>query len=60
MTIFVTSPRYGAVSLLDELIRAVVPAHIAVTSNQEVSNYIVSNQYIGAGITSISISDIAI
>lgn len=44
--ILVTSGRYGAVDLLNDLIYNVIPAHLDVTSNQEVTTYIISNQYI--------------
>lgn len=48
LEILVTSGRYGAVTLLNDLIYNNIPAHLDVTSNQEVSNFIVSNQYIAA------------
>ena len=51
MSILVTSQRYGAVELLNDLILSVVPAHIAVTANQLVQSSSVSNQYIGSAIT---------
>ena len=51
MSILVTSQRYGAVELLNDLILSVVPAHIAVTANQLVQSSSVSNQYIGSAVT---------
>ena len=51
MSILVTSQRYGAVELLNDLILSVVPAHIAITANQLVQSSSVSNQYIGSAIT---------
>ena len=46
LDILVTSGRYGAIDLLNDLIYNVVPAHLDVTSNQIVEQYIPSNQYI--------------
>lgn len=51
MSILVTSQRYGAVELLNDLILSVVPAHIAVTANQLVQSSSVSNQFIGSAVT---------
>lgn len=48
LDILVTSGRYGAVTLLNDLIYNNIPAHLNVTSNQEVNQFIVSNQYIAA------------
>ena len=43
--IFVTSDRYGATSLLHDLIYSYVPAHLYVYSNQQVSNHTNSDAY---------------
>ena len=45
--IYVTSDRYGAIDLLYDLIWDVVPAHLQVYANQEVSNYVPNNAYVG-------------
>jgi len=60
LSIFVISQRYGAVELLNSLIASVVPAHLDVTSNQEVVRYITSNQYIAATATNTVIRDIPV
>lgn len=49
--IFVTSDRYGAVDLLYDVINDLVPAHLYVYANQEVSNYIASDHYTGCRMT---------
>lgn len=46
--IFVTSDRYGAISLLHDLIYSYVPAHLYVYSNQQVSNVTSSDAYYAA------------
>lgn len=46
LDILVTSGRHGAIDLLNDLIYNVVPAHLDVTSNQIVEQYIPNNQYI--------------
>ena len=46
--IIVTSDRYGAISLLHDLIYSYVPAHLYVYSNQQVSNMTSSNAYYAA------------
>ena len=43
--IFVSSDRYGATSLLHDLIYSYVPAHLYVYSNQQVSNHTNSDAY---------------
>lgn len=43
--IIVTSDRYGAISLLHDLIYSYVPAHLYVYSNQQVSNVTGSDAY---------------
>lgn len=43
--IIVTSDRYGAISLLHDLIYSYVPAHLYVYSNQQVSNVTSSDAY---------------
>lgn len=46
--IIVTSDRYGAISLLHNLIYSYVPAHLYVYSNQQVSNVTGSDAYYAA------------
>lgn len=46
--IIVTSDRYGAISLLHDLIYSYVPAHLYVYSNQQVSNVTNSDAYYAA------------
>lgn len=46
--IIVTSDRYGAISLLYDLIYSYVPAHLYVYSNQQVSNVTGSDAYYAA------------
>lgn len=46
--IIVTSDRYGAISLLHDLIYSYVPAHLYVYSNQQVSNVTSSDAYYAA------------
>ena len=46
--IIVTSDRYGAISLLLDLIYSYVPAHLYVYSNQQVSNVTSSDAYYAA------------
>ena len=46
--IIVTSDRYGAISLLHDLIYSYVPAHLYVYSNQQVSNVASSDAYYAA------------
>ena len=48
MTISVTSERYGAIDLLYDVINELVPAHLAVKANQQVTNNISSTIYIAA------------
>lgn len=50
-TITTTSDRYGAVDLLRDLIHRVIPAHLFVISNQQVTNYCVSRAYYGTRIS---------
>ena len=49
--IIVTSDRYGAISLLHDLIYSYVPAHLYVYSNQQVSNVTSSDAYYAARIS---------
>lgn len=58
--IIVTSNRYGAIDLLYDLIWAVVPAHLAISANQQVTNNVAGNQYIGAIASRCFIQDIKI
>lgn len=60
ITILVTSSRYGAIELLDSLINAVVPAHLEVTSNQEIVRYSASNHYIAGALSSATIHEIPV
>ena len=60
LTIFTTSQRYGAVDLLNRLIALNIPAHLNVTSNQEVVRYIQSNQYLAASVTNTVVRDIPV
>lgn len=48
MTISVTSERYGAIDLLYDVINELVPAHLAVKANQQVTNNINSTIYFAA------------
>ena len=48
LVIKLTSERYGAVSLLYNLLLDVVPAHIEIISNRQVTNYINRPLYAGA------------
>lgn len=48
LTIKVTSDRYGAVNLLYDLLWDIIPAHIQIIANQQVTNYISSNIYAAA------------
>lgn len=48
LTIKVTSDRYGAVNLLYDLLWDIIPAHIEIIANQQVTNYISSNVYAAA------------
>ena len=60
LTIFVTSQRYGAVDLLNRLIASNIPAHLDVTSNQEIVRYIQSSQYLAASVTNSVVRDIPV
>lgn len=51
LVISVTSSRYGAVDLLYDLLWDVVPAHVEITANQQVSNYVSMGLY-SAGVMS--------
>ena len=46
--ISVTSERYGAIDLLYDVINEIVPVHLAVKANQQVTNFIASKHYLGA------------
>ena len=46
--ISVTSERYGAVDLLYDVINEIVPVHLALKANQQVTNFITSEHYFGA------------
>ena len=46
-----TSDVYGAVDLLRDLIHRVVPVHLYVISNQQVTNYVTSRAYYGTRIS---------
>ena len=60
LDILVTSGRYGALDLLHDLIYNVIPAHLDVTSNQNVENYVVSSQYIATYMTMVVAKDITV
>lgn len=45
LTIKVTSDRYGAVNLLYDLLWDIIPAHMEIIANQQVTNYISSDIY---------------
>lgn len=60
ISIYTSSARYGAVELLDELIAAVVPAHLYVESNQEVVRFANSNQYIAASVDHTVVHDVTL
>lgn len=47
VTICVTSSIYGAVDLLYDLLWDVLPAHLEIVSNQQVTSYIAGNIYAG-------------
>ena len=49
--IFVTSDRYGAIDLLYDLIYDIVPTHLYIYANQEVTNYATSDAYHGCRVT---------
>ena len=59
MRVFVTSDRYGAIDLLYDLIWAVVPVHLRVIANQQTTNFVVSDQYIGGFTTNTFAQTIA-
>lgn len=48
LTIKVTSDRYGAVNLLYDLLWDIIPAHMEIIANQQVTNYISSDIYAAA------------
>lgn len=60
LDILVTSGRYGALDLLHDLIYNVIPAHLDVTSNQNVETYVVSSQYIATYMTRVVAKDITV
>lgn len=48
LVIKLTSERYGAVTLLYNLLLDVVPAHVEIISNQQIVNYVTRPLYAGA------------
>ena len=60
ISIYTSSARYGAVELLDELIAAVIPAHLYVESNQEVVRFANSNQYVAVSVDHTVIHDVTL
>ena len=58
--IFVTSDRYGAIDLLYDLIWDVVPAHLRVMANQQVTNNIINTKSIGAIVANTFVQNIGI
>lgn len=51
LTVKVTSDRYGAVNLLYDLLWDIVPAHIEIIANQQVTNYISGNIYTAVAVS---------
>ena len=60
ITIIVTSDRYGAIDLLYDLIWDVVPAHLRVNANQQITNLSQSILGVGAVCLSTRINNIGI
>lgn len=58
LVISVTSSRYGAVDLLYDLLWDIVPAHMQVFANQQVSNYISGSIYVAETMSSTFIQTI--
>lgn len=58
--ILVTSDRYGAIDLLYDIIWDVIPAHLKIYANQEVTTYIPGRQYIAAVFTNAIIQTIGV
>ena len=54
----VSSDRYGAIDLLYNLLWDVVPAHIQITANQQVANYVSSSIYVGGAVSRTMIQTI--
>ena len=54
----VSSDRYGAIDLLYNLLWDVVPAHIQITENQQVANYVSSSIYVGGAVSRTMIQTI--
>lgn len=48
LCISVTSERYGAIDLLYDVLNRLVPVHLAIKANQQVTNFVSSTHYIGA------------
>lgn len=48
LTVNVTSDRYGAIDLLYDLLWDMVPAHLQIRANQQVTNYVVSDIFVGS------------
>lgn len=55
LVVLVTSSQYGAVDLLYRLIWDIVPAHMEVTANHQVTNAVSGAMYIGGGMSSTTI-----
>lgn len=51
ITVFTTSDRYGAIDLLYDLLWDVIPAHYVIKANQQVTDNVESDQYIGIFMT---------
>ena len=56
--VLVTSSRYGAVDLLYSLIWDVVPVHMEVTANHQVTNDVGGGIYMGGVVSNICIQTI--
>lgn len=53
LTIKVTSDRYGAVNLLYDLLWDIIPAHMEIMANQQVTNYISSDIYAATAMSGV-------
>lgn len=58
LTISVTSDRYGAIDMLYDLLWDVIPAHLEVVSNQQVTNFVSGNIYVCESMSGICIQTI--
>lgn len=58
LTISVTSSRYGAVDLLYDLLWDVVPSHLEIIANQQVTNHVAASEYTAGWMSHTFIQDI--